>query len=93
MKSLLLLIPLFLTSCAGVGSPGAFLAGTNAEELEASGNVKTGEWKIEVKGLNQSDSFGKAADVVRIVKQTEAATEVATATVSEAGSVTEFLAD
>lgn len=88
----LLFLPI-LTSCGSVTPWGSMLVGTNASEIEISGNSQTGEYKLKAKDLNQSDSVGKVVDTVRVIKQTEAAAEVATATVSEAGSVTEFLAE
>jgi hypothetical protein len=63
------------------------MLGTNASKMVIKGNAKTGEYIFYAEDLNQSDSFGKAADVVRVVKQTEAMVDLSKSAVTEAGSV------
>lgn len=94
MKSLplLLLLPI-LTSCGSVTPWGAVLVGTNAAEIEITGNSQTGAYSFKAKALNQSDSVGKVVDGVRVIKQVEAAAQVTTSAIGEAGNVTEFLVD
>lgn len=80
-----------LSACGTVTPYGAMVAGTDADEIEVSGNIKTGDYKLKAKGFNQSKSTEKVADTFRLIKQVEVVGDVTKAGIGEAGSVaTEF---
>jgi hypothetical protein len=64
-----------LTGCAGAGSMGAILAGTDGEDIEASGNSKTGEWSFKAKRLNQSNTVGHVRSMVNGMNLAKVAVE------------------
>ncbi len=76
-----------LSACAGVSPYGGALAGTDAEHLVLEGNSKTGAFRLEVTGLNQSKSTEKVAQTFENLTRLKIYSEVAQTAVKEAGDV------
>lgn len=76
-----------LSACAGVSPYGGALAGTDAEHLVLEGNAKTGAYRLEVTGLNQSRSTEKVAQTFENLTRLRIYSGVAKTAVEETGSV------
>lgn len=78
---------LSLSACAGVSPYGGALTGTDAEHLVLEGNAKTGAYRMEVTGLNQSRSTEKIAQTFENLTRLRIYSEVATTAIEETGAV------
>jgi hypothetical protein len=76
-----------LSACAGVSPYGGALAGTDAEHLVLEGNARTGAYRLEVTGLNQSRSAEKAAQTFENLTRLRLYSEVTRTALRETGSV------
>lgn len=76
-----------LSACAGAGPYGGALVGTDADHLVLEGNSKTGAYRLEVTGLNQSRSAEKIAATFENLTRLRIYGSIAEATIEETGSV------
>jgi hypothetical protein len=53
---------IFTAGCTAVTPFGASLAGTDAERIVVTGNSRTGDYRMEATGFNQSRSVDRAAE-------------------------------